>query len=149
MSVVEATTEVGAPPEKVWRIVADPDNLPGWDRHIIRVEDVPSGGLRPGSSYTTEVRFMGVRAKATAHVLDLRESEYSKIRIHGVIDAVIETWLEPLNGNRTRLRHRVEYHFPGGSLGELAARAVGMLGAGTILRRGVEAQRRQVEREAS
>ena len=149
MSIVEATTEVDAPPEKVWGIVADPRNLPRWDRHITRVEGVPSGGLKTGSSYTTEVRFMGVRAKATAHVLELSECEHSKIRLRGMIDAVIETWLDPLNGNRTRLRHRVEYHFPGGSLGELAGRAVGMLGAGAILRRGVEAQRRQVEREAS
>jgi uncharacterized membrane protein len=149
MSVVEASTDVEATREQVWRVVADPRNLPRWDRHITGVEDVPDGGLRPGTSYVTEVRFMGVRAKATAHVIELRESEYSKVRLRGMVDAVIETWLEPLGEKRTRLRHRVEYRFPGGSLGALAGRAVGMLGANSILKRGVVAQKRQVEREAS
>lgn len=149
MSVIEASVDVRATPEQVWRVVADPRNLPLWDRHIIAVHDVPSGGLRTGSSYTTEVRFMGVKARARAHVEELREAEYSRIRLEGVIEAVIETWLHPLAEDRTNLRHRVRYRFPGGSLGELAGRTVGMFGAPTLLKRGLEAQKRHVEREAS
>jgi uncharacterized membrane protein len=149
VSVVEASALVDATPEQVWRVVANPHNLPQWDRHIVRVIGVPNGGLRTGSTYTTEVRMLGVRARAEARVVELRENEHSKIRLKGVIEAVIETWLDPLPGGRNRLRHRIEYHFPGGSLGELAGRAVGALGANAILRKGVEAQKRQVEREAA
>ena|SRR5438105_6280296 len=149
MSVVQASTVIDAPPKLVWKVVANPRNLPRWDRHITRVVGVPNGALKTGSTYTTEVRFMGVRAHAEASVLELRDPEYSKILLKGVIEAVIETWLDPLTGGRTRLRHRIEYHFPGGSLGELAGRAVGALGANSLLRRGVEAQKRQAEREAA
>ena len=149
MSTVQASAVVDATPERVWTVVANPRNLPGWDRHITRVEGVPNGGLKTGSTYTTEVRLMGVRAHAEARVEELRAAEYSKIRLKGVIEAVIETWLDPMPGGRTRLRHRIEYHFPGGSIGELAGRAVGALGANAILRRGVQAQKRQAERDAA
>lgn len=149
MSVVEASAVVDASPERVWTVVADPRNLPRWDRHITRVDGVPTGGLEAGSTYRTEVRLMGVRATAEASVLQMREGAYSKIRLRGVVDAVVETWLDPLPGDRTRLRHRIEYRFPGGALGEIAGRTVGALGAKALLRRGVEAQKRQVEREAA
>ena len=90
-----------------------------------------------------------VHARGADRSRQRRAAEYSKIRLKGVIEAVIETWLDPMPGGRTRLRHRIEYHFPGGSLGELAGRAVGALGANSLLRRGVEAQKRQAEREAA
>lgn len=146
MSIVEASVVVNAKPEQVWRVVADPRNLPRWDRHITRVDDVPADGLRRGTEYTTEIRFMGVRVRSEAHVLEIKRPEYSKIRLAGAIDAVIETWLQSLDGERTRLRHRVDYRFRGGPLGEFVARASGALGAASILRRGVEAQKRDVER---
>jgi uncharacterized membrane protein len=149
MSVIEASIDIDAPPERVWKVVADPQNLPRWDRHITNVHDVPRDGLRTGSEYSTEVRLWGVRAKARARVVELRDAEYAKVRLRGPIDAVIETWVEPRDGNRTRLRHRIEYRFPGGPIGELAGRAVGRLGANAILRRGVEAQKREVERDAT
>jgi uncharacterized membrane protein len=149
VSVVEASIDIDAPPEQVWRVVANPNNLPRWDRHVADVHDVPSGGLRTGSEYSTEIRLWGVRARARAHVVELRDGEYAKVRLRGPIDALIETWVEPRDGNRAHLRHRVEYRFPGGPLGELAGRAVGRLGANAILRRGVEAQKRQVERSAA
>ena len=146
MSVVDVSVDIEAPPDEVWKIVADPHNLPGWDRHIAGVKGVPPDGLRPGTQYSTEVRFMGVRAHGKAKVLEIRPPEYSKIQLSGLLDGVVETWLEALDGgHRTRLRHRIKYRFKGGPLGEVVARAVGMLGAAAVLRRGVLAQKRQVE----
>jgi uncharacterized protein YndB with AHSA1/START domain len=150
VTVVDASVDIQAPPEEVWRIVADPHNLPTWDRHIAKVEGIPPDGLRPGTRYTTEVRFMGVRAHSQAKVLEIRPPEYSKIQLSGLLDGVVETWLEALDGgHRTRLRHRIKYRFKGGPLGEVAARAVGMFGAAAVLRRGVLAQKRQVENPRS
>jgi uncharacterized membrane protein len=145
VSVVEAAVEVEAPREAVWAVVADPRNLPRWDRHIVRVEGVPEDGLRPGSRYVTHVRFLGVQARVRAEVVELRAPEYAKVRLAGVVEALVETRLEPLDGGRTLLRHRVEYRFPGGRLGRLAASAVRMVGASLILARGARAQKRQVE----
>jgi carbon monoxide dehydrogenase subunit G len=143
-SVVEVSVDIDAPPEDVWKVVADPRNLQKWDRHIALVEGA-DGELHEGDEYTTELRFLGARARAHMKVLALKPHEYSKVAMDGVVDGTVETWVEPLGDHRTRLRHRVEYRFRGGPLGEVAGRAVQMMGAGAILKRGVRAQKRQVE----
>jgi uncharacterized membrane protein len=149
VSVVQSSIEIDAPPDRVWRFISDPRNLPKWDRHITSVSGVPSDGLREGSEYQAEMKFMGARAKVEATVLELKPSEYSKVRLHGIVDAVVETWLEPLDGDRTRLRHRVDYRFKGGALGSLAAEAIRLLGAPSLLRHGTDAQKRQIEGSAA
>ena len=66
MSVVTASIEIEAPVDLVWEVVSDPRNLPHWERHIVRVTGVQKQGLREGSRYTTEMRFMAVRANVKA-----------------------------------------------------------------------------------
>ena len=146
MSVVEVAVDVDAPREDVWKVVADPKNLPQWNRHIIAVEGVPENGLREGSQYTTHLSFMGVRVKTDAKVVELRRPEYAKVRLFGLVDGTVETWLETRDGDKTRLRHRIDYRFKGGPLGAFAARAVSMMGASRLLRRGAESQKAQAER---
>jgi len=145
VSVVQVSVDVDAPPEKVWDVVSDPRNLPGWDRHISGVDGVPRSGLQEGSEYRTEVRFLGVKAHATSEVIEIRPPAYAKVRVRGLLNATVETWVEPLAGGKTRLRHRVNYRFPGGPFGELAARTVKVLGASAIMRKGIQAQKRQAE----
>ena len=145
MSVIEAEVVIDAPPERVWAVVADPRNLPTWDRRVVAVRDVPAGGLSKDSGYVVELRFMGVRAEVKAKVLELEPKEYAKVRLTGMADATIETWVRPDGLGRSRLRHRIDYSFKGGALGEFAARAVRMLGAQGMLKRGLATQKRQVE----
>jgi uncharacterized protein YndB with AHSA1/START domain len=145
VSIVQASVEIDAPPERVWEVVSNPNNLPLWDPRIAAVEGVPPDGLREGTEYTTQIRFMGARAHVKVKVLGLRPQEYAKIRLGGLVNGTVETWLDPLDRTGTRLRHRVEYRFRGGPLGRLAARGVKLLGASTLLLRGTEAQKRQVE----
>jgi uncharacterized membrane protein len=146
MTVVETSVEIDAPPDRVWAVVSDPRNLPIWDRHVVAVEGVPEDGLATGVQYRTWMRFLGVRAPVTAKVLDLRPGEYSKIRLRGILDATVETRVEPLGGGRSRLHHRVDYRLIGGPVGRLAAQGIRMFGAGYLLRRGALAQKRQIER---
>jgi ligand-binding SRPBCC domain-containing protein len=145
MTVVEASTVVDAPPESVWRVVSDPRNLPQWDRRIGRVRGTPAGPFRTGSEYETEVRFLGVRTRVPVVAEEVEEFEYARLHLGGLLSATVETWLQELPKGRTRLSHRVEYRFRGGLLGEFAAETVGVIGAHTLLRRGIEAQRRQIE----
>jgi uncharacterized protein YndB with AHSA1/START domain len=145
MSVVQTTVEIRASPADVWKIVADPSNLPRWDHRIAGVEGLPETGLREGTEYAVKLRFMGIRATVPAKILELRSEEYAKVHLDGLVDAVVETRLEPLDGGRTRLRHRIDYRFRVGPLGGLAARAVKLFGAPILLRHGAEAQKRQVE----
>jgi carbon monoxide dehydrogenase subunit G len=143
-TVAQVSVDIDATPERVWKVVADPQNLERWDRHIAVVEGA-RGELREGDEYTTELRFLGARARTKMKVLVLKPNEYSKVHMSGVVDGTVETWIEPLDGDRSRLRHRVEYRFKGGPLGELAARAVQVMGAGGLLKHGVQQQKRQVE----
>lgn len=145
MSVVQTTVEIEAPQETVWDVVADPRNMPRWDRHIVAVRGVPDSGLEEGTEYSTELRFMGVRGKLRAKVLELRRPRYAKVKLTGLLDAVVETRLEPIDDGRTALAQRVDYRFMGGPLGLFAAGAVRRLGAKGILQRGVLAQKRQAE----
>jgi uncharacterized protein YndB with AHSA1/START domain len=146
--VVEISEVVHASPEAVWDVVANPENLPLWDRHVYEVKGVPEGGLERGVEYTTGVRFMGAKAHASARVLELEPGRYSKIALRGLVDGIVETWLEPLDGGQTRLRHRVDYRFKGGPIGEFAARAIRLLGATALLRKGIQAQKLQAENSA-
>jgi carbon monoxide dehydrogenase subunit G len=148
MSVLTVQAEVHASPELVWPVVADPRNLTRWDRHITAVTGVPEGGLESGTQYATEIRFMGIKTHVRAEVLEVEPPRYAKVRLHGLLDATVETWLEPLDGGRTTLRHRLDYRFKGGPFGQLGARIVRGLGGASLLRRGVEAQKRQAEETA-
>jgi uncharacterized protein YndB with AHSA1/START domain len=146
MTVVTASVDVDAPPERVWDVVSDPRNLPLWDRHIENVLGVPEDGVREGSRYTTVLRLMAVHAQVPAEVLELDPPRLGRVRLGGLIDAVVTTRIDPLAGNRSRLEHQVNYHFRGGPLGKLAARSLRMIGgAGLALRHGALAQKRQIE----
>ena len=145
MSVIDVSVEVDAPRDEVWTVVADPKNLPRWNRHVVAVEDIPEDGLREGSRYTTRLAFMGVQARAHATVISLRPPEYARIQLSGIVDGTVETWLEPHGDRKTTLRHRIDYRFKGGRLGNFAARAVSRMGAARLLRRGAQSQKQQVE----
>jgi carbon monoxide dehydrogenase subunit G len=145
LSVVQASVDVEAPPERVWEVVADPTNLTRWDHHIEAVEGVPEDGLREGNEYMVTVRLVAVRARVKVRVVELRPHEYAKVRLDGLLDGTVQTWLEPVGAGGTRLRHRIQYRFRGGPFGRLAARGVKLLGASMLLRRGTQAQKLQAE----
>jgi carbon monoxide dehydrogenase subunit G len=148
VSVVQATVEVDAPPERVWEVVANPRDLPRWDHHIEAVDGVPPDGLGPGVEYEAVVKLMGARARIKVTVLEIRPREYAKVRLEGLLNGVVQTWLEPIGKGRTRLKHKVAYKFRGGPFGRLAARGVKALGASVLLRRGAMAQKEQAEEDA-
>lgn len=146
MTVVSYSVEVNAPPKRVWDVVSDPRSLPSWERHIVGVEGVPGSGLHEGARYTTTIRLMPVRAKVAARVITWEPPHRAVIRLTGLIDAVVTTIVDPLDGDRSRLRHEVDYRIRGGPLGEVAARSLSVLGgARFLLRRGTLAQKRDVE----
>ena len=145
MTVIEGTIDIDAPVPRVWAIVSDPRNLPLWDHRVLKVADFPDGGLRAGSLYRVQMGFMGARAWVPATVLELDPGKCSRIHLGGLVDAVIETKVAPLNSGGTRLTHRIEYRFMGGPLGSIAAGAVRHMGAPMLLRHGMQAQKRQAE----
>jgi len=146
VAVVDCAVEIDASPEEVWAVVSDPRNLPFWDRHIVAVEGIPRSGLREGAEYATVVGFMGFRAAVRGRVLEWEPPHWSVIVLSGLLDATVATRVDPLPRGRSRLHHEVDYHFRRNPLGELAARSLRLLGgAHFVLRRGVLAQKRQIE----
>lgn len=145
MSVVRQSVTVDAPPEEVWQIIADPRNLPRWNSHIRAVRDAPNGTLKPGDRYSTEVRMLGVSVTVKAEVLELQPERYSKIVLSGPLEATVRTYVQPIGTHQSRIEHEVDYTFRGGPLGGVVAKAVRLVGAPTILKRGLRAQKEQVE----
>jgi uncharacterized protein YndB with AHSA1/START domain len=144
--MVSVEVEVEAPPDAVWEVVSDPRNLSHWDRHVESVEGIPASGLSAGVTYLTVMRFVTVRARVHAEVIEWQPPHLSMIRLSGLLDAEVTTTVEPLPGERSLLEHVVEYHFRGGPLGEFAARSLRMIGGPQFaLRHGTLAQKREIE----
>jgi ligand-binding SRPBCC domain-containing protein len=146
MSVVRQWTVIDAAPEEVWAVIADPRNLPRWNRYIKSVHDVPENGLRQGSTYWTEMGVMGVSFRVKARVEEIDPPRFSRVHLSGPLDAVIRTWVRPVGTRRSRLEHEVDYRLRGGPIGAVIARGLQLLGAPALLRRGLRAQKRHVER---
>jgi carbon monoxide dehydrogenase subunit G len=146
VNVVTAAIEIDAPVAAVWEVISDPTRLPHWDRHIVRVTGVPATGLEVGTRYTTEMRFIAVRASVRARVLEWEPPRRATFRLQGLLDATVTSTVEPLGDGRSRLEHVVEYRFRGGPFGDVAARSLRLVGgAAYALRRGIAAQKRDIE----
>jgi uncharacterized protein YndB with AHSA1/START domain len=145
MTEVEVSVEVEASPERVWEVIADPTNLPHWNRHIVRVVGVPATGLAEGVRYVAEMRFMAVHAKVPAVVLAWDPPRRATIRLFGLLEATVRSTVEPLESGRSLLEHVVEFRFRG-PFGNLAARSLRLFGgAQHALRHGTLAQKREIE----
>jgi uncharacterized membrane protein len=149
VTVVTAAIDIDAPADAVWTVISDPRNLPHWDRHIVRVNGVPSTGLEEGTRYTTDMRFVAVRATIRAEVLEWDPPHRATFRLEGLLDATITSTVDVIDATHSRLEHIVEYRFKGGPLGNVAARSLRLVGgAGYALRRGIAAQKREIESNA-
>jgi uncharacterized protein YndB with AHSA1/START domain len=146
VSVVRASEIVEASPQEVWEVIADPRNLPRWNQHIKKVKGVPEDGLNQGSRYTTSLRVVGVPFDVHAEVVKMDPPRYAEIRLTGPLEAVVRTWVRPAGKRRSRLEHEVTYRVKRiGPPGRIIDQGLRMIGAGTLLRRGTRAQKRQVE----
>ena len=147
MTTVEFSVEVDAPPEDVWEVTSRPANLPNWDRHIESVH-VPPDGLALGVRYEVVMRFFALRTTVGAEVVEWERPSRAVIRLSGLLDAMVSTSIASLPEGRSVLRHEVSFRFRGplGGLGARSIQAVG--GAQLALKRGVLAQKRQIEHGA-
>lgn len=147
MTTVEFSVEVDAPPETVWRIASDPCNLPQWDKHIVRV-DLPETGMALGARYDVVMSLMGVQSVVHATVLEWEPPWRSSVRLEGLLEATVTTSVASLPFDRSVLRHEVTYRFRGplGGFGAAGLNAMG--GAQYALKRGVLAQKREIEERA-
>jgi carbon monoxide dehydrogenase subunit G len=140
----EASIEIDAPPETVWKVASDPRNLPHWDRHV-EAAHVARETLGPGSRYEVRMRFMAVTARVEVEVCEWEPPWRAVLQLHGLLQATVTTSVASLPFDRSLLRHEVKYRFKGplGLFGAKSLNAVG--GAHLALRRGLASQKREIE----
>jgi uncharacterized protein YndB with AHSA1/START domain len=144
VTTVEYSVEIDATPEEAWEVVANPRNLPHWDKHIVSVS-MPDGELTPGVRYETVMSFVGVRATVPCEILEWEPPWRAVIRLAGLLDATVTISIGSLPFDRCVLRHEIEYTFRG-PLGGFAAASVNAIGGAEFaLRRGTLAQKREIE----
>jgi hypothetical protein len=144
VTIVEVSVEVDASPERVWEVTSNPVNLPHWDRHIERVW-LPSKGLGPGAHYSIRMRFMAARSDVQAEVLEWEPPWLARFRLSGILSGTVTTSIASLPFERSLLRHEVDYTFKG-LLGSFAGKSLAAVGGSQLaLRRGILAQKREIE----
>ncbi len=140
----EASIEIDAAPETVWKVASDPRNLPHWDRHI-EAAQVARETLGPGSRYQVRMRLMAVTARVEVEVREWKPPWRAVLQLHGLLQATVTTTVASLPFDRTLLRHQVAYRFRG-PLGLFGARSLNAMGGAQLaLRRGLAAQKREIE----
>ncbi len=141
----EASIEIDAPPDTVWTITSDPRNLPHWDRHI-EAAHVARETLGPGAAYEVRMRFMAVTARVQIEVEEWEPPWRAVFQLRStLLQATVTTTVASLPVDRSLLRHQVRYRFRG-PLGLFGARSLNAVGGAQLaLRRGLTAQKREIE----
>jgi hypothetical protein len=111
---------------------------------LIESVAVPAAGLGPGVRFAVTMSFAGVRATVPCVVREWEPPWRSVVGLDGLLVATVATSVASLPFDRSVLRHEVQYVFKGplGSFAAASVRAIG--GAEYALRRGTEAQLREI-----
>jgi len=129
----ERTIEIGAPPERVYELVMDPQRLGEWVTIHDHLEDAPPGRLEQGSDLTQCLRLAGRKFNVRWKVVENRPCERVVWEGRGPVasHARVIYHFQP-NGLGTRFTYLNEYELPGGWLGRLAERTVARVTAKEI-----------------
>lgn len=123
MGILEHSVWIGARPEDVWRIYADPSRLPDWQTGSPVIADIQGAGDYPGSTYSSR-RGPGT-ARTTVLSADPPHRLVTRTAAYFGLKFDVDSRLQP-EGNGTLLRIKAETHWPRGLglVGRLVERAV-------------------------
>lgn len=112
---------VGAPPETVWRVLAELERMPEWTASMTSVRILAGSGLAPGT--TVEVRQPRMPTM-TWTVEEVAVGEYFRWSARSAgVTTYAEHWLEPAADGGTDVRLGVEHRGPlAGVVGALTMR---------------------------
>lgn len=125
MSVVTATIEIEAPPERVWELVMDPACLERWvtiHRRLVRADE---GQPRKGFTMDQQIHLRGVNMEVHWELAACKQSELAVWDGRGPArsQAHTEYRLAP-SEKGTRFDYRNEFRPPLGPLGAIVSRAL-------------------------
>ena len=123
---VERTTDIAAPPERVYEVVMDPRHLEDWVSIHESLVDAPAGELKKGSELTQCLKLAG--RKFSVHWKVVEDDCPNRVvwegqgPVHSHAKVIYE--FERNGDGGTRFSYMNEYDLPGGPLGRLAGRSV-------------------------
>jgi carbon monoxide dehydrogenase subunit G len=122
---VERTTEIAAPPERVYDVVMDPSQLEHWVTIHESLIDAPEGALNRGSKLTQQLKLAGRRFNVRWTVVE--DERPSRVVWEG--RGPVASWARVIyelrpNQSGTSFSYANEFHLPGGPLARLAEPAV-------------------------
>jgi carbon monoxide dehydrogenase subunit G len=123
---VERSTEISAPPERVYQVVMDPARLEDWVSIHESLIEAPRGELKEGSELVQCLKLAGRRFNVHWKVVEddcpNRVVWEGQGPIHS--HAKVIYGLERNGDGGTRFSYMNQYDLPGGPLGKLAGRTV-------------------------
>ena len=125
MARLEHELFIDAPPERVFRLLAQPERTPEWSPSVVSVRRTDAGPIGVGSTTESVVRVLGTsqRARGRCTVFDPPRRLAIQSLTNLGAKSLSDTELIP-EGRGTRLRARLEYSVPGGGLGKLLNKLV-------------------------
>ncbi len=122
---VERSTQIAAPPKRLYDVIMDPRRLEDWVTIHHHFEGNPPAPLKKGSRLTQCLKLAGKRFKVHWTVVENQPCERVLWEGRGPVAsrARVEYRFEP-NGEGTDFSYLNEYDLPGGALGRFAGKAV-------------------------
>lgn len=123
---VRVDITIDAPPEKVWKMVLDPDRLDEWVTIVKKVESADSGPPREGMKMQQTLVLRGAPFKVKWELTECRENEFVRWEGRGPARsvAVTEYTLTQNDDGGTDFHYVNEFKAPGGPLGKAASKAL-------------------------
>jgi uncharacterized protein YndB with AHSA1/START domain len=130
------STDIAAPPARVWNLLEDVRRLPEYSENTQEIREAPERITAVGQHYVQVGRLLGVKLTSRWQVIALDPGRLlsSEGSMAPGVRYTLTQRLEPLPDGGTRLVIDITYTIPGGALGRFAARA------GAEARAGREAQ---------
>jgi uncharacterized protein YndB with AHSA1/START domain len=126
MTTVNTDIEIGAPIEKVWETLMDPNHLRDWVTIHKSVGEVSDSPLRKGSTMQQAMHVRGFTFHVNWTVVALDRPHHAEWNGTGPAHsrARIRYELTSLDNGNTRFHYTNEFSPPGGRLGAVASRVI-------------------------
>lgn len=117
MAKINQSVEVDAPVHRVFKLWSDMESFPGFMEHV---QEVQRTG--PRSTHWVVEAPMGRKVEWDAQTTEMDENRKIAWRATGDVGTSGEVSFTPEGSDRTRVDVDMEYHTPGGPVGELFAK---------------------------
>jgi carbon monoxide dehydrogenase subunit G len=130
---VEREIEIAAPPEAVYEVLLDAQQLKRWVTIHRGLEDAPEGDLRKGSTLTQCLKLAGREFRVRWTVVENERAKRVVWNGKGPVRSKAKVIYELSgDGDGTRFSYANEYDLPGGPLGKMAGSMVRRVTAGEL-----------------